>query len=1234
MHFARAQAVRVLSIAGALGALAALPGAAHAQEVVDVFYWTGEDAGNNNWSSDTNWMRPVQAPGKGSDNDPGQDDLDDVALFDPTDPSGLAGFTVVASENDPCSLNASRQVSLLLARSAYTGLITLNNGQTLTTIGDRRSLGGDITVGVDISSCILLVLGNLQATDGATRRRIIVRGGGLDLGDADLLPQDPGAITASTIELLGGVDALDAESGTLNADILLPTGSTGRFLVQANANVTLNGTNPATALVQDDGTVLIQGFLDATGDTLTVNGGSFTLESTATLTASVLILAGGTVTLSGTFNGDFSMSGGNLVVPAGQTLVLNGNFSLTGGSLTLDGSLRVSGSFNAIGSATISGNGTVIFDGTGNQNFSPGGKTFPSLTVSKPLGTSVLPDGPLTVTGSLTVSEGTLHLSHPATFQGPVSVGGAASAAVLRIEQNAGFGANVDVLNQGTLTVPSAIPFVPTLAFGDGAGTDVVTIHPGGEARLERPGMTVNFNVDTLTVVENGGRLILTGALSSEILLRATAGGVPLPPTAQAAGTPGVRWFLRDRTVGASAGRLGDPDQTNPHFVRVRNCEALLDLGGSVIAPTAWFDLGGNLNFLNLPPDLAPIGNKTVAETATLSFTVSATDLEGASITYSALGLPAGATFGTTTGAFSWTPDPDDSVGSPYSITFTASDGTTSISEAIQVTVANPPPLLNPIGNKTTTEGSPLTFAVSAADPDLDVLVFSATGLPPGATLDAGTGAFSWTPDSNDSVNSPYPVTFTVTDAQGAFMSESISIAVTDNPDAVPPALTVSSPATDPFVTAVSPLAVSGTASDNVLVSSVTWINFASGESAAASGTSSWTASIPLRPGDNLIRLIAWDFAGNTFLDTITVTFTPADTTAPVIAITVPATDPFASGATPVVLGGTASDDTGVTAITWSNAATGTSGAVTVAGTWAASVPLTAGDNLITVTARDAVGNTAADSVLVTFSTPADTTAPSIQITFPTSAPDHPATSSPLLLQGTASDGTGVSRVTYTNAATGAGGVGSGTDPWSLSVALASGTNLITVTASDPAGNTQSDTLTVTFTASSSDAIAPLVEISSPTTGSTLQVTTDTVTLGGFAADDTAATAVVWANAATGDLGSASGIGSWSATIALAPGVNLITVTVYDEAGNASSDTLSVERTLPASGGGGGGGGGGCGLLGLELLGALLAALLIRRHGRNGVVRVPMRMTAAHANQHASAPPWPIGSGPAPIPRP
>lgn len=86
-----------------------------------------------------------------------------------------------------------------------------------------------------------------------------------------------------------------------------------------------------------------------------------------------------------------------------------------------------------------------------------------------------------------------------------------------------------------------------------------------------------------------------------------------------------------------------------------------------------------------------------------------------------------------------------------------------------------------------------------------------------------------------------------------------------------------------------------------------------------------------------------------------------------------------------------------------------------------------------------------------------------IAITNPTGEAVLTWTTSTLNLSGTASDNVGVSRVTWTNDR-GGSGTATGTTNWSASgVVLLPGINVLTVTASDAAGNTSSDVVTVTY---------------------------------------------------------------------------------------------------------------------------------------------------------------------------
>ena len=75
----------------------------------------------------------------------------------------------------------------------------------------------------------------------------------------------------------------------------------------------------------------------------------------------------------------------------------------------------------------------------------------------------------------------------------------------------------------------------------------------------------------------------------------------------------------------------------------------------------------------------------------------------------------------------------------------------------------NSPPVLDPVGDKATNEGTLIQFTVSATDADNDTLAYSALNLPTGAAFNSESRTFSWTP--NYAQAGTYPdVTFQVTD--------------------------------------------------------------------------------------------------------------------------------------------------------------------------------------------------------------------------------------------------------------------------------------------------------------------------------------------------------------------------------------------------------------------------------------------------------------------------------------
>ncbi len=88
---------------------------------------------------------------------------------------------------------------------------------------------------------------------------------------------------------------------------------------------------------------------------------------------------------------------------------------------------------------------------------------------------------------------------------------------------------------------------------------------------------------------------------------------------------------------------------------------------------------------------------------------------------------------------------------------------------------------------------------------------------------------------------------------------------------------------------------------------------------------------------------------------------------------------------------------------------------------------------------------------------------------------------------------------------------------------------------------------------------APDVYITDPIFGGTWTTTTSSTELGGGSDDNAGVTAITWSNNRGGSGQVSAPLDNWYVpSIALYPGTNLLTVTAYDAAGNAGTDTLTV----------------------------------------------------------------------------
>ncbi len=166
------------------------------------------------------------------------------------------------------------------------------------------------------------------------------------------------------------------------------------------------------------------------------------------------------------------------------------------------------------------------------------------------------------------------------------------------------------------------------------------------------------------------------------------------------------------------------------------------------------------------PVIVANPGSLTNAVGDMVAWQIDATDTGNAPLFYTESGLPAGLYINPSTGFVFGTISGSATVGSPHSVTITATDPASNtasqtfswtINAAGTVTVTNP-------GDQTSTEGSSVSLSVTSNDTGSGTMHYVAFGLPAGLAISTSTGAISGTAAISDAANGPYTVTIVAND--------------------------------------------------------------------------------------------------------------------------------------------------------------------------------------------------------------------------------------------------------------------------------------------------------------------------------------------------------------------------------------------------------------------------------------------------------------------------------------
>ena len=440
------------------------------------------------------------------------------------------GAVTLSGAGQGLTISGGASVTLGNATHVLPGSMTLSQG-TLT----GNAGGGQLQVGGDWNTT------GATTTFTPNAMTVVFNGGGAQTitpaGDAFGAVQVlKGGGTASFTGPVACGGQLRISSGTAAVTGAL-TVSTGGMLVDGGA-YSASGLTTVTA----GGVSITSGSLGATGG-LTVSAGGLSITGSGVCSAGAATAVTGNTTVNGAtasltvLNTVTNTLTGNLTVgnTAGST------FNVSGGG---GGQLQVSGDVNFTGGTVTLTGLTVALNGAGAQAVTQAGVAFPNLTKS---GAGTATASGLNVTGTLTVSAGTLQPSNAPTAIGALTINGGTFASngqtfaiTPAVTLTSGTlavttGGNLTLTNgvtgagtvsvtagtltfstpvttgltgtvtlvSGTLALPSGVNDFTALAGGLTGGTSTTTV-AGGTLRV-RAGMSFN----TLTV---NGATVMTGS--------------------------------------------------------------------------------------------------------------------------------------------------------------------------------------------------------------------------------------------------------------------------------------------------------------------------------------------------------------------------------------------------------------------------------------------------------------------------------------------------------------------------------------------------------------------------------------------------------------------------------------------------------------------------------------------------------------------------------------------------
>ncbi|AWB06612.1 hypothetical protein A6A40_16175 (plasmid) [Azospirillum humicireducens] len=520
-------------------------------------------------------------------------------------PAGTVSLTVTLTDGNGGSATATTTVTSDVVTVTATGdsaTIDVTDGVDLReALAIAAALGGTPTIRFDaglagqtITLASGLTLSASQSWDASAADGLVIAGSGLTLDSGVTLTVTNGTGTAATLAAtLTGAGTLDkqgagtltlsgsnsygatnvsagtlavASDGNLGAGgVTLAAGSTlqvtgattidnavaltGAATLQTDAAVTLSGALSGSAILTKSGTgtLTLSNTANGTGMSggLTVTAGALSVDTDSALSGGTVTLDGGTLRISAATTVDNAIalgSGGGIVEAQSGSIALTGALSGSG-ALTLSGggTLTLSGSNSHSGGTTLTGTGTVVVGsdaafGTGAVTVSGGGiaitasrslsnaiaLTLTSTALSVAAGATLTLSGTLSGSGALEKTDaGTLILSGTAGFAGATTVTAGTLLVSGALSDTSGVTVASGATLGGTGSIAGAVGIASggAIAPGTGAGTagtltlsGGLTIASGGTLRADINGNTAGSGYDRIAVT---GAVDVSGATLS-----------------------------------------------------------------------------------------------------------------------------------------------------------------------------------------------------------------------------------------------------------------------------------------------------------------------------------------------------------------------------------------------------------------------------------------------------------------------------------------------------------------------------------------------------------------------------------------------------------------------------------------------------------------------------------------------------------------------------------------------